>query len=352
MLPTSVNVRRGRPDPNGFLCFEALHGNRKYENSYARNTVDMRDLVGIGTPLKNTVFIAILLLSVEACRAPIQSNHPRAPPSGVVRASGTESQDDREQLREIVKTIYLGQLYPSGNVYLRSFREDSSKKESFWPSRVRLTSLLSKSPDAAMFHDASFFEVLADETGSEGGTSVMQTRYIPGFEHMDAEHEGCDVGSKGTKNSKFVYEMVDGVPDEFFDAISDHCESNEGVAVYKVKPNQHTSYSVIASSAGFDVRSIERIPGHKRPLAEGEKSVVEQAKAEINKEECNTEPVSFDDATVIFSARIGGTSSSIRISHYDTPGCAGHLASVYILDVLSGMNVLGTYELIQYRGAL
>ena len=42
----------------------------------------------------------------------------------------------------------------------------------------------------------------------------------------------------------------------------------------------------------------------------------------------------------------------MRISTYENPGCAGHLATIYVLDILNRGVVLDTLLLSQYQGVL
>jgi hypothetical protein len=41
-----------------------------------------------------------------------------------------------------------------------------------------------------------------------------------------------------------------------------------------------------------------------------------------------------------------------RLSSYINPGCTGHLARIYILDLLQNGDLVRTLEIFQYKGAL
>jgi len=42
----------------------------------------------------------------------------------------------------------------------------------------------------------------------------------------------------------------------------------------------------------------------------------------------------------------------LRLSSYKNPGCAGHLSTIYLIDILRGNTVLTSLQLVQNQGVL
>lgn len=66
---------------------------------------------------------------------------------------------------------------------------------------------------------------------------------------------------------------------------------------------------------------------------------------------CTTVPTFIDSAKELVEARTDN-GLTIRVSFYENPGCAGHLTSIYVLDVLREASLLATFQMTQYQGAL
>ncbi|MGD2270750.1 MAG: hypothetical protein PVI06_10170 [Desulfobacterales bacterium] len=60
----------------------------------------------------------------------------------------------------------------------------------------------------------------------------------------------------------------------------------------------------------------------------------------------------FGTAEQLVSVEFLNSESEIRISRYSNPGCAGHLADIYVLDIIKNHNVIKTIELDHYFGPI
>jgi hypothetical protein len=68
--------------------------------------------------------------------------------------------------------------------------------------------------------------------------------------------------------------------------------------------------------------------------------------------ECTTVPQFLDSAKVILTATIADSNLSIRLSHFITPGCAGHLSEIYLLDVITPGQEPRRFEFRHYHGVI
>jgi hypothetical protein len=55
---------------------------------------------------------------------------------------------------------------------------------------------------------------------------------------------------------------------------------------------------------------------------------------------------------VLLTASLHSSNVTIRLSHYATPGCAGHLSDIYVLDVLAPGHEPRRFEFRHYQGVL
>ncbi len=241
--------------------------------------------------------------------------------------------------------LFVGQAYPSGNVYLRPF-SGNSKIKSFWPDGVSLIALGRVGPDLSSIRHGMLDRVLASRTEND----VVKSIYIPGVEGMDESHEPCGLGEINHEDP--AHELISG---DFFRTFSDHCESNDGVAVYRTTGS---NYSVMVIGVAGSVSLVSHkviVDKLLRPLTPSEKDEIDRQKAESAKtgqRECSSNPSYLDAAFQIFEASIRQGNLTLRVSTYDNPGCAGHLATIYVLDVLRSGEVLKKFEFSQYQGPL
>jgi hypothetical protein len=262
-----------------------------------------------------------------------------------------------QEPKNIVAKIFLGQAYPSGNVYLKPFplptekqSEDDYLKSFSWPDSIYFQALSSTHPYANQIREGHLSSVMHDGR-IQTGQNVFRlvSAYIPSLEAMDDSHEGCTKELYKPRNPKYQY-----LGRDFFDSVLFHCEPNEGVAIYQSSAKSNFSFTVMAFDKELELSEIKLLNGINRPLTAAESVMVKEAKLDFkrNESECTTIPKFIDSAISLISAKVKGSDMSIRISQYETPGCAGHLANVFIIDVLKSGALLKKYELVQYEGVI
>jgi hypothetical protein len=258
---------------------------------------------------------------------------------------------------DIAVRIFLGQFYPSGHIYLKPFplprtsqSEDDYLKSFSWPVTISFHALSSIYPDSNKIMEAHLSSIMHDGKHElQKNTYQLESAYIPSLESMDDSHEGCTKKFYKPRNAHYQYRGGD-----FFYQALFNCNPNEGVAIYKNNDSSNLSYSVIAFAKDLDLYEIRFMNGERRPLTSDELVAVEKEKMETKKieSERTTIPTYLDSAVSYLSARVKGSDMSIRISQYETAGRMGHLAKVFILDVVKSGVLLKKYELAQYLGAI
>jgi hypothetical protein len=223
------------------------------------------------------------------------------------------------------KQVFIGQVYPSGSVYVKSFSPGRS-----WPKELSLVPIVNdRQPSRAP---------LVSDT--------MQPAYIPAVEGMEDQHDPCGPLPVKPLDSSFEY-----LSDEFFDGMIDYCETNEDVAVYRTSPSQF-SYTVLGFDPDITLDNIRLVEG-PRPMtaAEERQAVEEKLAAEKIAKDCTTVPAYIDSAARFLEAGLPG-GMTLRLSSYKNPGCAGHLSTIYLIDILRGNTVITSFQLVQNQGTL
>jgi hypothetical protein len=220
--------------------------------------------------------------------------------------------------------VFIGQVYPSGNVYVKSF----STRE--WPKELLLVPLVNDRPPSK----------------APIVSPTMQPAYIPAIEGMDDQHDAC--GPLPTRPLDLSFEYLS---DEFFDGMIDHCETNEDVAVYRTASSQF-SYTVLAFNPEVALENVRLVEG-PRPMTDAEERQAAEEKRQMEKiaKDCTTVPAFIDSAARFLEAGLPG-GMSLRLSSYKNPGCAGHLTTMYLIDILRSNTVLRTFQLVQNQGLL
>ncbi len=215
------------------------------------------------------------------------------------------------------ESLFIGQSYPSGNVYLRPFSGDS-KEAAFWPQRLSLIAVGEVKSDLPAVRRGVFNRVLANQEEND----IIKSLYIPGAEGMDEDHDPCGLGTVARMNPAHVPLSTD-----FFQAMFDHCEPNDGIGVYRTEPS---SYSVMVVAVADNVSLVSH-------------------KISVDKD---ARPLGASEAVQIFEGVVREGNLTVRLSTYDDPGNAGHLASVYILDVFRNGQLIKKFEISQPQGVL
>ena len=114
------------------------------------------------------------------------------------------------------------------------------------------------------------------------------------------------------------------------------------------------SFSVFAFTSDLDLSDIILLNAKRRPMTPEESVEVERQKAKDKESESEwtTIPTYLDSAICCLSANVKGSNLSIRISQFETAGRLGHLAKVFILDVIKSGALLKKYKLVQYKGSI
>ena len=229
----------------------------------------------------------------------------------------------------IAESVFIGQIYPSGNTYVRPFPIRQAAVN--WPKAILLVTIPERASTSLRSFEA---ELVSTKVGPS---------YIPGVEGMDHQHAPCGAEFGERHDSSIVY-----LSEDFFNASFDYCDSNERVALYRAKP---VTFSVRVLGFPAEIRIVDpRSLTGTRPATREELQEVARQKAEPAGG-CTTTPAFLDSATRLFQGNFDNR-FSVRLSSYKTPGCTGHLSTIYLLDVFRGQELLRTFQASQNHGPL
>ena len=229
--------------------------------------------------------------------------------------------DGRQTADDIARGIVIGQAYTSGNVYLGGFSDPGvadEKRE--WPKRVTVTAL--RTPNA--------LPLTADFT-----------RALPAdSEELFSFPQREDGGSAG--------------PEDLFSTIDSMIVTDPNIALYRSSARIAKPLAVFGWDADLSITGVSfRNNGALRPATRAERLQIAEHKNAARKDaDCTTEPQFLDAAKVILDARVGKGTTTIRLSTYSNPGCAGHLSEVYVLDVMEPGQEPRRFEFRHYAGIL
>ena len=231
--------------------------------------------------------------------------------SAAIRVEGQHTAD------EIARAIVIGQAYTSGNVYVGGF---SGGEKPEWPARVMVTALRTAN---ALPLTAEFTRALAPDSDEQ--------MYFPQRE---------DGGSAG--------------PEDLFSTIDGMVVTDPNLALYRSLAKVNAPFAVFGWSESIAIGDVSFSgKGRPRPTTAAERAEIAETKKKAPPiADCTTEPQFLDSAEVILTARVAKTKLSIRLSTYQTPGCAGHLADVYVLDVIEPGRDPRRFEFSHYVGLL
>jgi hypothetical protein len=229
--------------------------------------------------------------------------------------------------------IFVGQIYPSGNVYLKPLGFGDQPVRNL-PKSVFLLPL---SSDSAVLKTPPTEATLASPT--------VNFDYIPRLEGMDDQHLTCGPSLPRKKNAAFRY-----LSEDFFYATFDYCDANDDVSLYRSSSLPY-SVRVLAFTSEADLVATRLVAG-LRPVPPSEQQEISRQKHDLEKEgECTTTPAFVDAAERVVEAATG-SGLTLRLSSYKTPGCSGHLATIYLLDILRGQDIVRTLQTSQNHGPL
>ena len=229
-------------------------------------------------------------------------------------AAGTPMAADSDA---IARRIVIGQAYVSGNIYIAGFDPDEKRG---WPRRLTLVPLQEASPRRLA---ADFFRTVAQDSEEQ--------YQFPGRENA------------GDASAPDIFSTVDRA------AMADR-----NLARYRAEDNVESSVAVFGWDAGLPLAEISYSEtGQPRPTTERERREIDADKKSLPKDsECTTVPQFLDSAKVILTAKVANSSLSIRLSRYITPGCAGHLSEIYMLDVIAPGQQPRRFEFRHYQGVM
>lgn len=225
------------------------------------------------------------------------------------------SGEARQSPEAIARAIVIGQAYVSGNVYIAGFDDDEKRS---WPRRIMLVPLKEEAP---LRLSADFFRTVTQDSEEQ--------YYFPRRETV------------GDVSELDIFSTVDRA------ALEDR-----NLARYRAEDGVQRSVAVFGWSAALPLTDISfSTKGQLRPTTAGERREIDADRKSIPKDfECTTVPQFLDSAKVILTARVAN--SSIRVSQYITPGCAGHLSEIYVLDVLTPGQEPRRFEFRHYHGVI
>ena len=223
--------------------------------------------------------------------------------------------DARQSAEEIARSVVVGQAYPSGNIYVAGFIEDEPRP---WPRRLIGVSL---NADRTGRITADFFRTVAQDS--------EEHYYFPQRE-------------------------ADTFEDDVFATIDRAAITDRNLARYRASAPADKSISFFGWDDRLTLVDVShRSLGQARPVTPAERKQVAADRSTLPRDfECTTVPQFLDAAKIILTADIANTKMSIRLSKYSTPGCAGHLADIYVLDVVEPGREPRRFEFSHYQGLL
>jgi hypothetical protein len=216
---------------------------------------------------------------------------------------------------DIARALVIGQAYTSGNVYVAGFVEEEPRR---WPPRIEGVPLQEGRAERIA---ADFFRTVVQDS--------EEHYYFP-------QREG------------------DAADDDLFTTIDNAALDDRNLARYRAPIGVDRAVTFLGSDSRAPLVNISyKQAGQSRPISEAERKEVAAARKESPKDaECSTEPRYLDSARIVLTADIQKLRASIRLSKYLTPGCAGHLSEIYVLDVMSPNQPAQRFEFRHYHGVL
>jgi hypothetical protein len=214
----------------------------------------------------------------------------------------------------VARAIVIGQAYVSGNVYVAGFIEQEPRP---WPASIDGVPLEESRRERIA---ADFFRTVAQDSEEQ--------YYFP-------QREG------------------DPADQDLFVTIDKGALEDRNLARYRAPVAVDQSVSFLGWDRRLSLADISYRDNDKpRPLTDDERKEVAVDRAAIPKNaDCSTEPRFLDAAKIVLTANVARSPLSIRLSSYLTPGCAGHLSEIYVLDVITA-NASRRFEFRHYHGLL
>jgi hypothetical protein len=227
-----------------------------------------------------------------------------------------ERSEARQSAEAIARAIVIGQAYPSGNVYVAGFEADEKRS---WPGQIMLVPLQAA---ASLRLSADFFRTVPQDSEEQ--------YYFP-------RRESAEVSDL-----------------DMFSTIGQMALEDRNLARYRAADGVTSSVALFGWDARLALTDTSfRDHGQPRPTTASERREIDADKKSGAKEtDCTTVPQFLDAATVLLTAKVASSNVTIRLSHYATPGCAGHLSDIYVLDVIVAGQEPRRFEFRHYQGVL
>ena len=222
------------------------------------------------------------------------------------------SVDARQDDITIARSLVVGQAYATGNIVVAGFVADAARS---WPQTITVARLLTP---AAGRLGADFMRPLRDE------------------------RPDAFAGGEAVDPAQDLFVAVDDVFDD------------RPVALYKSRVTIAESTSVFGWSGTLGLRDLSyQNRGQPRPVSSRERDEIAAEKRKLPRDvKCTTVPRWIDAAKILLTAGIASSKTTIRLSSYETPGCLGHLATIYILDVITPGREPRRFEFRHQQGVL
>ena len=216
---------------------------------------------------------------------------------------------------DVARAIVVGQVYRSGEILVAGFIDDPSRA---WPARINMTGL---------------FEPRSQYIGGDllgAPTDEDLARLTAGDPNVDRDPQR-----------------------EIFSTIDRMDIVDRPLALYKSHFPNPSPLAVVGWETDFAIEDVSYQQRRQtRPLTAAERAQVQKERASQPKDvECTTVPRYLDAAGILLTARAPGN-RTIRLSSYETPGCLGHLATIYVLDVITPRREPRRYVFSHYTGLL
>lgn len=268
--------------------------------------------------------------------------------AGMAASAGCDAQDmdsrEGSPLIPIDDSVYLGQIYPSGLLYLESFRSRGEASAlGDWPTVVRFM---------PMDQEASSAIPPSSQSATARFLRIEQDVNPPEVERLLRADSPCvPEGYRPSEASTYVggdARPVIWEPAEYF-ATNEWfgCWREPTVAVYEVEGEIEASFRIVAFRPELAlVRPEWHDAGTPRPLTSEEAERVAERIARDG--ECPLQPRGLEEARKLLGFALKDTRYRIRLSSH-VAACTS-LGEVFILDVLEGEDLLESHGIVRWRG--
>lgn len=248
-------------------------------------------------------------------------------------------------LERLARSIFLGQAYPSGRVYLDAFGDLGNHHGGLaeWPDRILLVPMDSGAggPATAPFGPLDARYVRSTEWSNPPELEGMLTVDSPCASEGYEARQGADYFARGLPADP-------GHTPDFFGTVDWFgCQAEPNVPVYQMGSQPEHSFRVIAFRPELEIRTIDySVSGLTRPLTMAEAEEV--AVLRTRDAQCTLEPRRLDEARQVALFTTPNPGYNLRLSSH-VEACTV-LAEVFVLDVLKGGGIVATLRSTRWRG--